>query len=152
MKNLMAWALVVGALSLVGPAWGQDKPTKKADVPQTIVLDVSKLPPEVVAQLLKLASGEKKPDAVEGGKKPIKVEGDKKAEGLRALSLGHAVTQAEKGGKGPVVKAERTGDVFVITTETGEVIKYTATKAPEKKPAAGAKKSIVIPRVKKIVK
>jgi hypothetical protein len=139
-------AVAACALWLIGPASAQEGAKKEA--PKTIVLDVSKLPPEAVERLLKLvadkkadadAAGTKKPDPnLPGTKKPAPdAVGKKKPEQGGAWSLGIAVTMAEKSGK-TVVKAERIGDEFVLEVADGdkkETVKVPVTKAPE-----GAKK------------
>jgi hypothetical protein len=153
MKNLMIGALLVAVLSLPGLARADDKPTKKPDAPTTINLDVSKLPPELVAQLLKLAADAKKPDAEakpekkpDAGAKPVKkpdvgAKPAKKAAGpAGAHSLGQAVNQVEKAGKGTVTKAERVGDVFVLEVMQGdnkETVKIEAIQGGEGKKKGG---------------
>src|SRR5262245_2781134 len=127
-------AVAACALWLVGPASAQEGAKKEA--PKTIVLDVSKLPPEALEKLLKLV-GEKKPTPDEGGtKKPTPDAGGvKKKPDLAggAWSLGIAVMMQEKTGK-TVVKAERVGDEFVLEVADGDkkaTVKVPVTKAPE---------------------
>src|SRR4051794_33503448 len=65
-RTMMKYLAVTCLLGLALPAHAQDK--KKPDAPATIVLDVSKLPPDVVQKLLALAAEAKKPIPAEEGK------------------------------------------------------------------------------------
>jgi uncharacterized membrane protein YkoI len=86
-----------------------------ADAPKIIViqLDASKLPPDVLKQLMQLAKpGEpSKPSATkpEPSKPAVKPEPSKPA-AVKTISLADAIAIAEKASKGTAVKAEREDD------------------------------------------
>jgi hypothetical protein len=110
------WVAVLAVLACgVGPVWAGDKGEKKGDPGgKTIVLhlDASKLPPEVLSQLLKIAGG-KEGGAVakvgKGGKVKGKRKGaeSKKGQPEKTITLVQAVAIAEKLTAGSAVKAER---------------------------------------------
>lgn len=125
---------VMAILALVAPALAQDKlPSQSEKAPPktiTLHLDASKLPPEVLAQLMKLAEEQK------GGPKKgefVKLAPRKGAPGA-ATSLGHAAVLLEKKGH-TVVKAESAGGVFTLHLADGGVVKLEAVakgRAPDR--------------------
>jgi hypothetical protein len=140
---------VLALLAMVVPAFAQDKSSPKADKapPKTITLhiDASKLPPDVLAALMKLATDQKgepkKGDPIKTGGKKGEPEkpgfkkgefvkpGPKKGEFAAPMTLGHAVVMAEKKGH-HVVKAEAAGGVFVLYMADGTVRKIEPAKKP----------------------
>jgi len=138
--NAKIFAVLAG-LALAAPAWADDKP-KATKSPATIVLDVSKLPLDVLAQLLKLAADKKgEPDKKNG-------DGDKKGDApAAAASLGFAVVMAEKSGK-TVVRAEKKDGVFVLDLADGSILKVLAEET-RKGDAPNTKKRADAPTTKK---
>lgn len=118
---------------------GDKKPTKKPDdkkpddkkpeadkKPAVIVLqlDVSKLPPDLLKQILAAAGADKKPTEKkpDEDKKPTKKpEDDKKPdEAKKRLNLAGAIAIAEKHVSGIAIKAEYDGDHFEVEVKTSK--------------------------------
>jgi len=128
----LAAAMVVATNA---PLFSQESKSSKDDkTPKVIEIDISKLPPELAKQLLEFSQRESA-KAVE----PMKTQkGDnknrKKAEmkgAPDAISLGEAVTLAEKAGKGKAISADRkdgldyTHFTVQIVTSDGVRTQYT---------------------------
>jgi uncharacterized membrane protein YkoI len=162
-------ALLVLALSLgfVGSpaAQADDKKGENVKKPQpgaepvkpiVIQIDASKLPPEVLKQLLQLAekpkpasepvkpTGDKPKPAGDPEKPGTKPTGERGKPAVKAISLAEAIAIAEKTTKGTVTKAERQADEgtvqFKLEVQDGKGIKSKLTLDASGKVAGADKK------------
>jgi hypothetical protein len=118
---------LMGGVTFAGPKDGKKKPDEDGQKTIVIQLDVSKLPGDLLAQLLKAAGGQadkgiKKP----GDKKPQ--PGDKKPQPgdkpdttkVKQFGLAEAIAAAEKHTQGTAIKAEYEADGFVVAVKTSK--------------------------------